>query len=29
MKFGQLMEYPKGNEAGELVPARFLFFEKV
>ena len=35
MKFGQLIEYPKGNiflrsyaenEAGKLVPDRFLFF---
>ena len=37
MKFGQLTEYPKRNiflknyaenEAGELVPVRFLFFKK-
>ena len=37
MKFGQLIEYPKRNiflknyvenEAGKLVPVRFLFFKK-
>ena len=35
MKFGQLMEYPKRNiflyaenEAGKLIPDRYLFFKK-
>ena len=28
MKFGLLIEYPKINEAGKLVPDRFLFSKK-